>query len=212
MRISAFLIVTLLAAPAFAVTQWMDAAELDKYGDPLGFAASRIWIDNGDGVSDLTNVRFKLNWTGTATGLGGLTWDDPENPWYGSQNALPVQIVGGKKYMQGDVYYPPTQEWGPAFYVDPTPDNDMDPWNDYELFDAVPAGVAWDRCFDIQGDDVHLFQSPASGETSFNGDTYSLYDSDPMPQTIPEPGVLALLLVGCLAWNLRRRRQIWSPV
>ncbi|HUX00977.1 MAG TPA: hypothetical protein VMY35_08345, partial [Phycisphaerae bacterium] len=99
--------------------------------------------------------------------------------------------------------YPPTHEWGPAWHVDPTPDDDTNA-DDYILLDMVPAGLAWDNCFSVEGEDVHLFQSPATAETSFNGETYTLYDSDPMPQTIPEPACLAVLLAGA-CFLLRRK-------
>jgi len=204
MKTLAFLLLA-LASPALAVTQWIDAAELDGEGNPLdGFVATRAFIDNRDGLTDLTDMRFALNWTGTATSLDGHgAWDNPENPWYGARNALPYQVVGGVGYSQGVVYYPPTHEWGPGWNVDPTPDDDTNS-DDYILLDTVPAGLAWDNCFSVEGEDVHLFQSPATAETSFNGETYTLYDSDPMPQTIPEPACLAVLLAGA-CFLLRRK-------
>jgi len=206
MKTLTFLLIGALAMPAFAVTQWMDAAELDGEGNPLnGFVATRAFIDNRGGTADLASVRFDLNWTGEATAAGALLWANPENPWYGASNALMRQMLGTVQYTVGTVYYPPTDEWGPYWNADPTPENDEDPENDWEVFDSVPAGLAWDACMWVEGEDVHLFMSPAAGETTFNGDTYTLYDSDPMPQTVPEPGVLALLAVGLLAWNLRRR-------
>jgi len=200
MKTLTFLLVALTAAPALAVTQWMDAAELDAEGDPLdGFVATRAVIDNRENLTDLVDVRFQLNWTGTATAFNGLWWSNPDNPWFGAQNALTSQWIDDVRYTQGTTYYSPTQEWGPSFAM----------WIGDECTSVetglVPAGLAWDMCFSIAGDDLHLFQSPASAETSFNGETYTLYDSDPMPQTVPGPGTLALLAVGFLGWHLRRR-------
>jgi len=204
MRTLVLVSILLFAAPALAVTQWMDAAELDIEGNPLdGFVATRAFIDNRDGLADIAGVRYAINFTGTPSAMGTLTWENPDNPWYGASNALIYQLVDGKRYTQGTVYYPPTMEWGPAFAVDPTPENDDDVENNYWINDTVPAGVAWDRCFDIQGADVRLFASPASAETVLDGQAFTLFDYDRLPQTVPGPAPLVILAAG-LAFIRRR--------
>ena len=200
MRTITFLTVALLAAPAFGVTQWMDAAELDRSGQPLGFAGVRAFIDNRAGHSDLTDVLFKFNWTGQSTMLGGITWIDPRNPWFGASNANYFQVLNGLYYITGTIYYPPTREWGPYFEIWSDPEGMGPKWG---IEETVPAGLVWDACMFVQGPDVRLFHSPASGQTSFDGQTYVLYDDDPMPQTVPGPGVMILLVLG--AAIIRRR-------
>ena len=186
----------------------MDAAELDRFGESLiGFAATRAFIDNRGGDTDLVDVRFALNWTGTATSIGGHdAWHNPENPWYGASNALMDQWVNGIRYSQGTTYYPPTHEWGPSFAM----------WIGEQCVSLdpglIPAGLAWDRCFSIEGDDIQLFHSPASGQTSFDGETYVLYDDDPMPQTVPGPGAAAVLGLGAVCVIRRKRGQNSVPI
>ena len=200
MKTLTFLVLALLAAPAVGALQWMDAAELDRHGQPLDFAGCRGYIDNRQGVADLTNVRYKLDWTGTATGIPSYTWEDPRNPWYGASNHTWLQPLNGLWYLAGDIYYPPSREWAPNFEVWSDPEGLGPKW---WIDDTVPAGLVWDRCFFVEG--VTLFHSPASGQASYDGQTYTLYDDDPMPQTVPGPGALVILAIGAV-FSLRRRR------
>ena len=98
---------------------WMDAAEMDRYAVPFdGFAAVRAVVDNRLGATDLTNVRFKIEiHSGTFGSSQGWMWDDPSNPWFGVRTQAAF-LADGSSYTQGDVYYPPTQEWAPAFQID----------------------------------------------------------------------------------------------
>lgn len=188
----------------------MDAADYNKDGNRFnGFAAVRPIVDNSRGVTDMTGVRFKIEiHSGTLGGIGGWDYSSPDNPWYGAKDGKDVQIVDGKKYTQGIVYYPPTHDWAPYFDVDPTPD-DPDDWelNNYELFDTVPAGVRWDRCVKIigwAGGDIELF-SVAEGQLTADGANTTYFDTDSGPQTIPEPATLGLLVMGGLAVFCRKR-------
>lgn len=197
-----------LALNAAAATMQMDAAQEDRYGAAFsGFAAVRPTIDNRQGKADLTSVRFKLEiHSGTLGGIGGWTWDNSDNPWYGARSAADF-TPGGAKYMQGIVYYPQSQEWAPYFFVDPTPGNPNDWENDYEIFDSVPIGIRWDHCVKIigwLGDDIELF-SIAEGTLSSTQVTETLYDTDPGPQTVPEPAILSILLVAGVGLVPQRR-------
>ena len=57
----------------------------------------------------------------------------------------------------------------------------------------------------ISGPDVKLFHSPASGDLTIDGVTTTLYDWDPLPQTVPEPA--SLLLMSIVASYLVSRRR-----
>lgn len=204
----ALLMTCYLPLNAAAATMQMDAAQENRYGATFsGFAAVRPIIDNRQGKANLTNVRFKIEiHSGTLGGIGGWTWDNTDNPWYGARSAVDF-TPGGAKYTQGIVYYPQSQKWAPYFSVDPTPGNPDDRENDYEIFDAVPVGIRWDHCVKISGwlgEDIELF-STAEGSLSSTQVTETLYDTDPGPQTAPEPAILSILLVVGVSF-LRQRR------
>ena len=59
----------------------------------------------------------------------------------------------------------------------------------------------------ISGPDVKLFHSPASGDLTVDGVTTTLYDWDPLPQSIPEPATLLLLSIPAIALFRRHRRS-----
>ena len=184
-----------------------DAAELDGQGQPLEWPALRMVVDNREGTEPLSNVRFHPEVMGDWT--GGFYWsaDDPDNPFYGAPQSEAEFLVDGIKYSRGWVVYPPTREWAPGFTADPTPDDNTDPENDWDIFDEVPAGLWWTLEMAVTGTDVHLFASPAEGDLTIDGATTTYYDTDRMPQSVPEPAALAVLLVGFCALS-RRHRQL----
>lgn len=201
--------VLMFAGIAAGAEVTMDAADYDKDGNRFsGFAAVRPIVDNAKGLTDMTGVRFKIQiHSGTLGGIGGWTYDNADNPWYGAKDGKDEQLVGGKRYTQGIVYYPPTQDWAPYFSVDPTPGNPGDPENDYELFDTIPVGVRWDHCVKIigwLGGDIELF-SVAEGTLTADGSDATYYDTDSGPQTVPEPATIALIVVGGLVTAFRKR-------
>lgn len=200
-RIIVPILVALLAAPASGAVV-MDAAELDRFGAPLETAAVRPIVDNSAGATDMTDVRFRIDYTGVLGGILHYSWGAVENPWYGAPGGADAILHDGKLYRQGSVFYPPTGEWAPHFSVDPTPKDPEDWWNDYELFDTVPAGIRWDLCVKLLGLDgspIEVFASPARGVLAADGGEAIVYDDDPMPQTVPEPAALVVLIVGAAA-------------
>ncbi len=176
----------------------LDAASMDANGVPFDptVAAVRSTVRAKD--TALTNVRFKVQiHSGTLGDMQLWRWSDSNNPWFGAAEDTFVTMDGGTEYRQGWVLYPPTQEWGPHFTVDPTPGV---PGGEYEIFDTVPAGFTWDICLKLTGWDgspIDLF-STAEGQMSSDQGTYLAFDSDPMPQTVPEPVSLAVLAIGSL--------------
>ncbi len=202
--ITTTLAVLLSAACAVAADVVLDAAKMDRYAvEFTGFAAVRSVVTAE--ANDLTAVRFDVEIHGGT--LGNVTpwgWADTNNPWYGARGVLAIR-ADGASYDQGFVYYPPQRQWAPHFSVDPTPGSPGS-GDEYELFDVVPAGMTWDVCIKLEGwlgGDIDLF-STAAGEMSSDQLTVGVTDTDPMPQTIPEPASLILLLVGT-AVLLRRR-------
>jgi len=200
-------IVCLLASAASAATVEMDAANQDRNGISFdGYKAVRPIIDNSASATALTNVRFKIEiHSGTLGGIGGWAWTNTENPWYGA--AAEKRIRGdGAAYTQGIVFYPPTQQWAPYFDVDPTP-GAPNSGDEYELFDTVPAGMVWDVAVKLigwLGGDIEIF-STAEGDLTSTELTTTLYDSDPTPQTIPEPATVVLTLLGAVCLMKRRK-------
>jgi hypothetical protein len=191
----------LLSSTAAAAT--LDAAELDIHGNPLiydgtPFVAWRCTVDNREGVTDLVDVRFKMNWTGDAVPISDMWWDNPANPWYGAPNVDLDFFIDGVWWHSGVVWWIATQEISPVF----TPEGALP---DPSTWGVVPVGCSWDAIKGMKGEDVALFQSPASGDLSIDGVVTTLYDYDPLPQTIPEPATLLLLSAGGLA-ALRRRQ------
>lgn len=200
-RIIVPILAAVLAAPASGALI-MDAAELDRFGAPLETAAVRPIVDNSAGVADMTDVRFRIDYTGVLGGIFNYGWEDADNPWLGAPGGADAVLHDGKLYRQGNAFYPQTGEWGPYFSVDPTPKDAADWWNDYELFDTVPAGIRWDLCVKLLpfGDsEIHVFSSPARGVLAAGGGETIVYDDDPMPQTVPEPAAVILLVVGVAA-------------
>ncbi len=193
-------IFAILLFPSLVSAAVLDAAELDRYGDPLEYQGSsmvawRATIDNTGNVEDITGVRFKMNFTGTVNAMPNVWWTEPINPWFGASNARWEFTVGPITWQAGRVYYPPTMEWGPAFLNMSTSE---------VVHDTVPAGCSWDAVMAFAGPDVKLFQSPASGDLTVDGVTTTLYDDDPLPQSIPEPFSLVILLSVLL---LKRHRM-----
>ncbi len=200
-----------------AVTMSMDAAEKDRFGvDIVGAAGVRFSLDNTAGDADVTDVLFKAEiHGGTVNDYTWWAWSDATSPWFGARNYEPISF-GSLEYSMGMCYYsdnPYNQALGrggyyaSAFQVDPTPDAPEDPddpatWDDYILIGTVPAGWLWDIALKFVGDDVDLF-STAAGEVVIDGVSTQLYDSDPLPQTVPEPASVLLMLIGAL--TLRRR-------
>lgn len=209
MRTATILFVLLLSAPVLGEVV-MDAAELDRFGEPLESAYVRLIVDNSVGTSAMTGVRFRINYAGEFIGISYCPWSDPANPWFGAPGGADTVLRDGTLYCQGRVFYPPTKEWGPCFSVDPTPDDPPDPLypDDYVLLDTVPAGLRWDVCVKLLGTDgsaISVFASPARGVLAADGGETVVYDDDPMPQTVPGPTGLILLALGGLC-VLRRRR------
>lgn len=207
-RIIVPILAAVLAAPASGAVV-MDAAELDRFGAPLETAAVRPIVDNSAGLTDMTDVRFRIDYTGVLGGIFHYGWSDPANPWLGAPGGADAILHDGKLYRQGNVFYPPTREWAPYFSVDPTPKDAEDWWNDYELFDTVPAGIRWDLCVKLLpfGDsEIHVFSSPARGVLAADGGQTIVYDDDPTPQTVPEPAALVVLLIGAV--GLLARKEI----
>jgi len=100
-----------------ATTVWMDAAEMDRYGNTFdGFAAVRSVVDNRLGTEDLTNVRFQVAiHAGELGGIGGWLWTNPDNPWYGAikMEFSPVS----EKFVEysGPGLHSAGGWWGPAY-------------------------------------------------------------------------------------------------
>lgn len=211
MRIIVAITSTLLFVATAGADVLMDAAELDRNGAALEFASVRPVVDNAKGLTDMTGVRFRINYTGTLGGIGGYAWDDPANPWYGAPGGRGSQVVGGKRYTQGIVFYPQTDQWGAHFSVDPTPADPTDWENNYELSDVVPAGVRWDRPVKLMGwlgSEIKLFHSPAEGVLTADGSDTIFYDDNRLPQTaVPEPATLILLAIGAVLIRPSRRQK-----
>lgn len=210
MKTQLTLLVILLVAGTIHADVVMDAAELDRFGAKLEHVSCRLIVDNSKGLTPMTDVRFKINYTGQMAGTQGYLWSDPANPWYGAKGAQDEWLVGGKKYSQGTVFYPPTKLWGPYFRVDPTPENPDDMENDYGIFDTVPAGICWDRPFKFfswPGSEIKLFHSPAEGVLTADGSDTTLYDSDRTPQTVPEPATMLLLAAGGMILGICQRNK-----
>ncbi len=74
--------------------------------------------------------------------------------------------------------------------------------------DIVPAGVELDYAMEFRSADIggtiELF-STAVGEVTSDQGSWSLTDTDPTPQTVPEPGALALLVAGAAVRLFRRK-------
>ena len=196
-------------AGAVSATVTLDAANQDRHGTAFsGFAAVRPIIDNSAGAADLTGVRFKIEiHSGTLGGIGGWTWTNADNPWYGARAADALR-PDGASYTQGIVYYPPTEDWAPAFFVDPTPGS-PDSGDEYELFDTVPKGMVWDHPVKLSGwlgGDIDLF-STAGGDLTSDQLNAHVSDTDPGPQTVPEPAALSLLAIGAIGVIQRRVRR-----
>jgi len=208
--------VCILAATAPAAIPSIDAAELDLAGNPLSpdssFAGVRLTLDNRTSPAgspaaapgaDIEDVRFRMTWTGTLFGVGAWGLEDPENPWRGADMPGFYQTLDGVRYTIG-IGMGPGGWISPFWVADPTPENDMDPENNWELKGVVPAGLTWDIAWKFFGEDVHLFHSPAQGDLEMDGATLTLYDADRTPQTVPEPATLAMLVVGAVAIVRRR--------
>lgn len=219
MRYLMILAVLLICADVQAATSIvMDAAEVDKQSIPFdGFVAVRLILDNRAGAADLTDVRFKMDiHLGSLVGLGGWSWDTPDNPWYGARPEISA-LEPFAEYNQGIAFYPVTQDWAPymmlfyrpghALYVPPPPwleEWEIPIWNaDYnqvEIRDQVPVGFVWDHPVKLIG--VTELFSTAEGHLTSGELNQTLYDDDRSPQTIPEPSVLILLAAGLpLLWR-----------
>lgn len=202
-------ILAILLFPSLVSAAVLDAAEYDIDSNPLTYQGSpmvawRATIDNTQGATDLVNVRFTMNYTGTINGVFDLWWDNPANPWLGASNAQWEFLIDGDLWIAGVIYYPPTHEWGPTF----RPEGGMP---DTVRKDVVPAGCSWDAVMAISGPDVKLFASPASGDLTIDGVTTTLYDWDPLPQTIPEP-FSAVVLLGVLFLKRRHASVSYAPL
>ena len=196
--------VVLLASVASGATQMLDAAEFDIGANALTYEGSpmvawRITIDNTKGLTDLTDVWFKMNYTGSPNAMPKMSFHIPASPWYGASNVRTEFLIDGVVWGAATVYSPQTQEWGPGFIPEgalPDPSH----WG------IVPAGCSWDAVMAISGPDVKLFHSPASGDVTIDGVVTTLYDDDPLPQTVPEPSVLFLMSASAYGLLSRRRR------
>ncbi len=187
MRTLGFAIVLALVGCAHAASVVLDAAAQDRHGVAFtGYAACRPIIDNSAGAADLTGVRFAIEiHAGTLGGIGGWTWTNADNPWYGARGAEALR-PDGAQYTQGIVYYPPTQDWAPYFSVDPTP-GAPGSGDEYELFGQVPAGMVWDYPVKILGwlgGDIDLF-STAAGDLTSDQLNVRVTDTDRGPRRCP---------------------------
>jgi len=191
----------------------MDAAEQKDGVEFVGYAAVRAAVDNSKGTEALTDVRFSIDiHSGLFGGFHLWSWQDVQNPWCGARNEAMTTEDGLLQYAAGIVYYPKTFEIGPAYRVERLPSHpDYDPddplANYYDILSTVPAGFIWDMPIKIagfEGSDIELF-STATGELASNELTVTLYDTDPEPQTVPEPATLGLLVVGAVGLIRRRR-------
>ena len=215
------LLIALCAAPA-AADAIMDAAELDRFGVELGDASVRPIVDNSLSATAMTDVRFRIEFTGLLAGIVPYSWADPANPWCGAPGGVTSFVLDKVQYTQGFIFFPPTLEWGPHFgceylpghpnYVPPPHGTDPDDWtaNHFELSETVPAGARWDVCVKLiaePGSEIRLFSSPAEGVLAADGGETTLYDEDRRPQTVPEPGAVVLLAPGLAGLLLRGRRR-----
>lgn len=56
----------------------------------------------------------------------------------------------------------------------------------------------------IDGSPISVFASPARGVLAADGGQTIVYDDDPMPQTVPEPAALVVLLIGAVGLLARK--------
>ena len=190
----------------------LDAAECYADGTPMtGMAAWRAIIDNSEGTTALTNVRFHIEvHDGTVGGSEFWSFDDPTSPWCGAGELEMIAEDQHIRYVGGLICYPQTMEFAPGFTAEYLPGHPLytgDPYRDTKyLFDTIPAGFVWDvpvKLIGWLGCDIELF-STATGQLDSNETTIVMTDTDPLPQTaVPEPSSLLLLSCGLLC--LRRR-------
>jgi hypothetical protein len=182
----------------------LDAADRDRWGNLLTDRNGVRMVYENFTNGDIT-LKFKMDYTGGPYGIGTWTPTDPNCPWYGLPDTSQV-LKDGKLYMMG-VVLEQGGWWGPAIYYDPAPE---DP-NEHELVEypyfVVPAGLTWETFDFLIGS--RFFNSPAHAVVNVDGVLSDYYDSNPYPQSIPEPASLALIgLGGLFAFARKTGRRV----
>ena len=191
-----------------AANQYLDNTPFE------GFRALRLQYDNSGSSNDVEGVRLKLDvHNGYIMGLSGCIVDDVDNPWCGNITSQQVTYKDDKEYSFANVYYPGTQEASVGYKIKflpshpeytPLPEtwdpNDIDTWdelaNTEQVLDIIPAGIICDTAYKFLGtEDFEIF-SVSQSTLTHDFQTTILTDSDPTPQTVPEPGTLLVTLAG----------------
>lgn len=189
----AALLVAAGTAPAAATL------ELDCYEEAGHDPGVLAVVDNREGTESVMVESFAPIKSGT---IQNTYWynNEPDYPWDGIYEHEGWQVIGDLWYGIGYVSYFRTepQYWQPGVttYDPETGEMSELPWGE------VPAGVLWAVPLGIEGD-VTLFQSPAAGDFTVDGETTRLYDDDPAA-TLPEPTTAVLMLAGAFLWRRRR--------
>lgn len=157
-------------------------------------------------VQNLHNLLFTVDGTLYQTGFimypGGSTFELAPFYYGRRQPESPDFVPFDDAYMADKPERYTQEEWDIFRYSEFEAE-----FNTVYISGTVPSGweLDWTLRFDgIDGSRVEIFSIAASEVTSDQG-TWDLTDSDPTPQTVPEPGALVLLVAGGVARLFRRK-------